>query len=147
MTRFLFLAVALLALSVPVQAGIIFDFNDVGTLNYVTGANPLVGTGLTIKDVTGQGTPINDGTTLLVTSSTMSFQTGNYIGSNAGTEWIFDQGGSFTINGIVNGQPTSLLASGKFTGNPQVIDLGAGMGKVFGGATFGFLNNNLASFY
>ena len=43
MTRFLFLAVALLALSVPVQAGIIFDFNDVGTLNYVTGANPLVG--------------------------------------------------------------------------------------------------------
>ena len=99
------LLVALLSLFLfvaPVQAAPILDFNmDAkhpagASISYVGGANPLVGVNISVDNVTGIGTPQNDGVTVPFVGI-LTFTTGNYTGGGA-TQWNFSGGGSISVD-------------------------------------------------
>src|SRR5207249_3437477 len=76
----------------PVQAGSL-DFGVIaptsGSISYAGSATPLVGADIQVDNVTGvDGTPANDGVTLLLSNATLNFTTGNFSGSDA-TTWFF----------------------------------------------------------
>jgi len=94
---------------VPARADIIVDFatgsaGSGGTVSYGGTGGPLVGTGIRIGQVTGDGTPSNAGTFAVtdVTPSygTMKFTTGNFASYSSGV-YTFNTGGSITIEGGV----------------------------------------------
>jgi hypothetical protein len=114
-------------------------------LSYQGGAAPLVGTGLYVDAVIGQGTPLNGGAALTA-QATLSFSTGNLLATTSNS-WEFAAGGSFSIVGTVPGlvnSPTTLF-SGTFTGDTTIVDLGDGTFKVLGGAVTGTLIPALAN--
>jgi len=96
----------------PVQAGSL-DFGVIaptsGSISYAGGATPLVGADIQVDNVTGvDGTPANDGVTLLLSNATLNFTTGNFSGSDA-TTWFFSGGGSISLTG---GVPALGIADG-----------------------------------
>jgi len=109
------------------QAAPVLDFGIVapttGTISYAGGASPLVGSGIEVDNITGIGTPSNNGVTVTCVSCTLNFTTGNLTSSTA-TTWNFGGGGSITITGgvdlIPGGAPEipvgTTLLSGSFDG-------------------------------
>jgi hypothetical protein len=118
-------------------------------ISYAGGVNPLVGSGITVKNVVGIDTPFHNLTSLTLSNAVLTFTTGDFLGTNGGTEWDFDQGGSFTLRGGISslGIPNgTVLVSG--------IDIGAvvtynpkGLFKVAIGDFTGLVNGKLANYY
>ena len=80
------------------RAGSMLDFNldpvhPVGaSISYAGGANPLVGSDLSVDSVFGLGTPLNDLSMLGLTGGLLNFQPGNLTGSDP-DDWFFGGGG------------------------------------------------------
>jgi hypothetical protein len=71
----------------------ILDFGIVaptgGTISYNGAGGPLVGTNITVDNVTGLGgTPLNNNVTIPITNGVLNFTSGNLTGSNP-TQWLF----------------------------------------------------------
>ena len=99
----------ILALSLsppPLQADAILDFNltspTTGTISYAGGANPLVGSNISVDSVVGLGTSANDGVTRNLFNAILTFTTGNLSGFVANKSWDFSGGGSITLVGGVD---------------------------------------------
>jgi hypothetical protein len=128
-----------------------FDIHPGGghlpSIAYAGGNQPLTGTDLFVNSVLGEGTPLQDGTSLSVLAR-LDFTTGNLVGMTSDT-WEFGGGGSFTIIGTVPGLilTTSTLFSGEFVGNSTVLDLGSGIFKVIGASVRGTLDATLAQYF
>ena len=91
--------------STPLQADAILDFNltspTTGTISYAGGANPLVGSNISVDSVVGLGTSANDGVVRSLFSARLNFTTGNLIGFTS-TTWDFSGGGSISLVGGVD---------------------------------------------
>jgi len=126
--RVLTLAVLFLSLiplaAQPAQADTIIDFSGAagGSVNYAGGAGPLIGTGLSILNVQGLGTPNNAGTLFGITGGVLNFTTGSFANFD-GTNWNFNGGGNITISGMGPGGSGPTLVLGSFLG-AQVSPLG-----------------------
>jgi hypothetical protein len=120
--RLLGILAAVMVAQVAFAAPTIIDFatglnnqNLTGTVTYAGGANPLVGTGIRIGQVSASNVPMNNGGYLVNgsqpcpisigpfnfpgnTCGEMSFTTGNYSSYNNGT-YFFGPGGSLTVTG------------------------------------------------
>ena len=98
-------ALALSLSSLPLQADAILDFNltspTTGTISYAGGANPLVGSNISVDSVVGLGTSANDGVVRSLFGARLNFTTGNLIGFTS-TTWDFSGGGSITLTGGVD---------------------------------------------
>jgi len=116
-TKGLLVAILSLFLFVgPVQAAAILDFNmDAihpagASISYAGGATPLVGVNISVDNVTGIGTPQNDGVTVPFVGI-LNFTSGIYTGGGA-TQWNFLGGGSISVD--IPSIPQNALA-GTFT--------------------------------
>ena len=98
-------ALALSLSSTPLRADAILDFNltspTTGTISYAGGANPLVGSNISVDSVVGLGTSANDGVVRSLFSARLNFTTGNLIGFTS-TTWDFSGGGSISLVGGVD---------------------------------------------
>jgi hypothetical protein len=126
--------------------------------NFSTGYD-LVGTGIEVTEVQGQGTPDNVGVTEAIYSApgvlggNLSFTSGSSTGV-----WTWGSGGTLTVTGCVQGVTgtgaggacqagdySNVLVSDAFT-SVQLVPVGNGQGFQFGGLT-GDINPTLAAFY
>lgn len=118
----LILALGLSFTPAPVKAYTIIDFGVIaptsGSIYYTGGVTPLYGTGIDVDNVTGIGTPLNNGVTIPLTGYFLNFTTGNLVSSNS-NNWYFSPGGSITIS-----DGTTTLLTGTFT-NVQVVAVGS----------------------
>jgi hypothetical protein len=123
--------------------------NPGASISFAGGANPLVGTGITITDVEGVGTPLNDLVTKLITGGVLTFTSGNLTGSSPG-EWDFGAGapGGITIKG---GIASLGIAGGStlLTGQIESASVVASTGnfKVAISDFVNIVNPTLAAFY
>src|SRR5262245_13515132 len=81
MKRLLLAVCLVVGMAGSVWADPFLDFGIVaptpGTISYAGGANPLVGTGIEVDNVTGLGTPLNNGVTIGLVGFALNFTTGN----------------------------------------------------------------------
>jgi hypothetical protein len=87
------------------RADAVLDFSGRfgGDVSYHGTGGPLQGGNLSITELTGIDTPLNDGTTLNF-HGILNFVTGNFVGYDAGTQtYTFAPGGLFTIHGNIPG--------------------------------------------
>jgi len=119
-----------------------------GSIVYGGAGGPLVATNVQIQDVTGVGTPANNGYTALLSNAVLNFTTGNFSGNNS-TSWFFGPGGSISL---VGGMPDAgipdgtTLFSGSFSAAATVTVVGTEVNIVI--ALFGDTKDpNLVSFY
>jgi hypothetical protein len=119
---------AILLLAQQAMADVLLDFNmdavhpASASISFAGGTNPLVGVNISVDNVVGLGTPVNDGVVLAITGGDLDFTTGNLVSTEA-EEWFFGSGGTITLagnigNGVVN------LISGTFT-SAQVEAVGS----------------------
>jgi hypothetical protein len=116
----LILALGLSFAPAPVKATPILDFGiiapTVGNISYAGGATPLIGAGISVDNVVGLGTPLNNGVTVPLSGYFLNFSSGNFTGSTSNS-WIFGPGGSISVaNGVT-------LLSGTLT-SASVISAG-----------------------
>ena len=132
------LVAVLMALGLSFQPGTveaisILDFtipgsNPGASISYAGGANPLVGSGISITDVSlvPAGTPIYN-----ILNGVLNFTTGNFTGSSP-TQWFFGAGSTITIVGTIDvdnsgtvnaGDITGTLLTGSFN-SAQVVNVG-----------------------
>jgi hypothetical protein len=149
-------AAAALAVASTAQAIPVLDFNlDAGhgataSVSYAGGGAPLIGTDLSVDNVIGLDTPLNDTTILTISGGLLNFETG---GNTGGYTWganpdicasLVDLFCSVTITGGVAAAgiaPGTTLLAGRITG-AQI----AGAGVVL--STFvNFVHEDLAGFY
>ena len=115
-----------------------FDqLSDGGTLSYNGTGGPLVGTNIVFQQVTGIGTPLENGTVLTCSPDcTLNFTTGNNTVETA-TGYVWAGGGTFTLTGTLFDGATEIasgtLLTGTFTGT--LLSPGGSLS----GAQFGFL--------
>jgi hypothetical protein len=124
-----------------------------GSITYAGGVTPLVGTNISVDNVTGiDGTPLNNNVARNLLTGLLNFTTGNFSSSTP-TTWTFSPGGSLTVsgcadlnnNGICDGtDPSGALLTGTFT-TATVLNLGTGY--IAGTAFFNTVNAVLAAFY
>jgi hypothetical protein len=133
----------LLLSAIPSEADPLLDFwigsPTTGTIFYIGGNNPLVGAGISVDSVVGLETPINDGVTQSLSGAVLNFTTGNFVSSTS-SEWVFDPGGSISIQ-----SGTTVLLSGTLT-DADVIK----SGSLFKVAIGGFIDTKdpgLLAFY
>jgi len=95
------LLVALAVLLVPgaLLADSFIDFNiqipTTGVIYFNGGlGTPLNGAHISVKSITGLGTPANNGQTITLIGAFLKFQTGGFTGSDS-THWFFDSPGGF----------------------------------------------------
>lgn len=114
-------ALLALALAAPAHATPSLDFNvsahypSIGTISYAGGANPLVGAGILVDDVTGLATQLHNGQLLPLANAYLNFTSGNLSGFDA-NNWKFGPGGTISIVGDVPalGLVGATLLSGSF---------------------------------
>jgi hypothetical protein len=165
------LVLALCLTPVAVKAVPVLDFNmDAlhpagASISFAGGANPLIGTNISVDSVTGLGTPLNSGTQINLHSAAapfgaiLTFTTGNFTGPGV-DEWLFGGGGKIsvdlpTVSGSVN------LLTGTFTDATVDVNLRTGFKVVistffdtkdpdllaiYGLPNVGFLGNTNLSF-
>ncbi|MFA5112000.1 MAG: hypothetical protein WC443_11380 [Desulfobaccales bacterium] len=114
--------VAILLMAGVAQAVVFFDFQvehpqfvaDQVTYDGVGG--PLVGTNIEVESVNVSGAPLNNGF-YPITDGLLNFTTGAFDSSGA-LNWVFNGGGSITINGNIALNPLfDIDMSGTFAGN------------------------------
>lgn len=149
---------ALLTLSVNAQATPILDFGTAfpyqGQVSWAGGSAPLTGVDIALADFVSTGTAAHAGEVQTCLNCTVSFETGDYLGSTANS-WNFAGGGQITVSGqldldgdlIADGACGTLL-SGTLD-NVSVFSLGGGLYKIeMLGTTFsGLLAPELANHY
>ncbi len=151
MKRAVLTAAVVLLLAPPLVLGDSFlDFGMLpgaaGTISYVGGSAPLVGSGITVSNVTGVGTPLNPGVTLSLSNAVLNWTTGSSTGS-----WTWGGGSTTTIT-IVGGVPLlgipdgTTLLSGTF-GTAQVIYLGSNFAKITAAAFSDVKDATLAAYF
>jgi hypothetical protein len=113
------------------KADATLDFNlggaGGGAINFAGGTNPLTGSNIPIRLLASNGTPLNSGQTLSVTSGFLNFTTGNLI-SYAGGLLTFAGNGNLSINGIISAigiTTQQTLLSGSFLGATFNVNTGA----------------------
>jgi hypothetical protein len=122
-----------------------------GSISYAGGASPLVGTNVTIREVTGiNGTPDNNNVTLQITGGLLNFRTGLYTGGGA-AQWDFGGGADsfITVTGGIAalGIPNdSVLLTGAF-GSASVLPFGGESFKIAGSSFSDQKNPTLANYY
>lgn len=110
MKRILTGVVLSLFLVVPAFAGGILDFGVIaptgGTISYAGGAAPLIGANITVDNVTGLGTTLNNNISLTITDGLWNFTSGLFIPTGSTEEWFFAAGGpaSITLVGTIAAQ-------------------------------------------
>lgn len=161
----LLLALAFLLVPTAALADAVLDFNIAppagGSISYDgTATGSLVGSGIRVATVTGEGTPLNDGVTLQIVGGVLNFATGPYVDSSANS-WSFGGGpDSFisiigSIEGMncpppycqeqsVGGGPGWLLWGG--FGNAEVTTIGTGY-KIAGAAFWDYKCYELLAFF
>jgi hypothetical protein len=97
---------------------------QIGTVSYDGIGGALVGTGLNFTSITGDGTPLNSGVSLVCDGCLLNFETGVNI-SEGPSVWEFASGGSFTVTGLAKTGGGDVIANGillqgSFTGTPLV---------------------------
>src|SRR5262249_14176980 len=82
------------------------DFNVIatttGSISYAGGANPLKGSNISVDNVVGLNTPMNNNVLRNCISCTLTFMTGNLSGSTPLTNWEFASGGTITLTGGID---------------------------------------------
>jgi len=127
------------AFSLSAQATATLDFNcspaTAGSISFGGPGTALVGTDIQVDSITGIGTPLNDGVTLIITDGVLNFNTGIFTGLGEG-EYDFAAGGSITLTGTTD-HGSGLLLSGTFVSSPSVphVVIGTGGGTVVGNFT------------
>ncbi len=118
-----------------------------GSISYGGGANPLIGTNISVNFVTGIDTPQNDGMTLSITGGLLNFTTGNLSGYSS-QGWVFDPGGILTITGVIPGiiNSTATLVSGGLV-SAEVYKQTIGTYKVTVGAFSDDANTTLSNYF
>ena len=97
--------IAVLALAIApasAWANSTLDFNitaspQSGTITYAGGANPLVGSNITVATVTCINCPLNSGVTLTLLNGVLNFNSGANTGG-----WTWGPGGSVTLTGGID---------------------------------------------
>ena len=93
------------------------DGHTSGTIQWLGGIAPLIGSGIKIAEVAGAGTPSNSGVQLPVTSGLLGFTTGAFDHYDTGAQTFYwKTGGGLTITGS---GPGCLTLSGCGTGTPN----------------------------
>lgn len=127
-----------------------------GTISYAGGAAPLVGSGISVDNVVGIDTLVNNSVVRNCIGCQLNFTTGGFV--SASGAWTFSGGGSTSLTGGIdltgNGvlgdagdiAAGSTLLTGMFTGSPTV-DLVGGNFKIAGAAFLDTKNDQLAAFY
>jgi hypothetical protein len=144
---------ALVGMTSTVHAQPSVDFtvpasNPGASISYAGGSNPLVGTNISITEVTGLGgTPLHNGVTQAVTGGVLNFTSGNF-GNSVGGDWEFGVGpaNSITITGAVPGAsipPSTTLLQG--TVLSAKVDVTSGMVAL--GAFINTIDPTLAAYY
>ncbi len=135
------------------QAAPILDFGIIaptsGTISYAGGTSPLVGSGISVDNVVGLGTPLNAGITQAqaCVDCFLNFTTGNFISSDP-TTLTFGAGGSISLTGAIPSlsiDPGTTLLNGFFSTNPIVMSLGEF--KLAGGGFADTKNQTLTNFF
>jgi hypothetical protein len=145
------LSLAVMASSVHAQPSVDFTVpasNPGASISYAGGSNPLVGTNISITEVTGLGgTPLHNGVTQAVVGGVLNFTTGNFSNS-VGGDWEFGVGSanSLTIAGAVPGAgipaSTTLLQGTVLSAKVDVTS-----GKVALGAFINTIDPTLAAYF
>ncbi|MGC8641282.1 MAG: PEP-CTERM sorting domain-containing protein [Isosphaeraceae bacterium] len=117
--------------------------NTGASISYATSGGDLVGTSISITDVTGIGTPSNAGAPVGITNGFLNFSSGAFASVN-GSEWDFGGGGPITITATSPFGGGALL-SGTIT-NAQVTGSG-GTYHVAIAAFFNTISSGVASYF
>ncbi len=144
-----------LGVGTPARAGSTLDFtvpasNPGASISYAGGATDLVGTDITITQVQGLNTPMNNLVTEAITSGSLNFTSGAFTGNVGTNEWDFGAGaaGGITITGGISSlgiADGSTLLSGTIESAKAFV--AAGTFKVGISAFFANVNDTLASSY
>ena len=126
---------------------------NTGLYSYGGGTNPLVGAGIQITEVTGEGTPVDSGDSPAVVGGLLSFTTGASTGG-----WNWGAGGTLTLTGCVQGvtgtgaghtcqagDNSTVLLSDGFT-SASITPIVGGVGITLGGLQ-GTMNPLVAAFF
>ena len=112
------------------QAAPILDFGIIaptsGTISYAGGTTPLVGSGISVDNVVGLGTPLIAGIAQACVDCFLNFTTGNFISSDP-ESLTFGTGGIISLTGAIPSlsiAPGTTLLDGFFSANPIVMSLG-----------------------
>lgn len=110
-----------LALFLSISPGVakadsVLDFGMIapaaGGVSFVSGTNPLVGTGIQIANVVGLITPVNQGVTRNIFGGDLEFTTGNLSGSDASHWYFYNSGGTITLHGGVDLNNNGVIDAG-----------------------------------
>ena len=127
-----------------------------GTISYAGGIAPLVGSGISVNNVVGLGTPSIDGITAACVNCVLTFTTGSLVSSDTNS-WNFG-GGSLSSISIVGGIELdgggigggdialgTILLSGNFQ-NATVLNLG-GTFQIAGASFMDMKDPSLLAYY
>jgi hypothetical protein len=123
-----------------------------GSISYAGGAAPLVGTNISVDNVTGLDTVLNNNVSFNLLNGVLNFTTGNLVSSNA-TTWNFGSGansfitltGSVDVNNDGIADITGDLMTGQF-GAASVTNL-SGVFKIAGASFFDFKDPELLALF
>ena len=128
--------------------------SNAGSVSFLGGATPLLGTNLQVASVTGFNSPSNPNAVLPIQQGTLNFATGAFTGTGTtGQEWDFGAGGSVSMTGAIPSlgitDPHTILLSGSFVGTPFVRPVAAGVNTlaVEGAGFLNLVNPTLASYF
>ena len=104
-----------------------------GTLTYDGVGGPLIGTDIVFEQITGDGTPLNNGATLTLVDGRLNFTTGPNS-AEPGPIYAWDGGGSFVLtadavlddalNDIIVPANDTVIMTGTFVGDPTIAAIG-----------------------
>lgn len=154
-----FMAVMMMSFAGGLQAAVL-DFSVIspttGTISYAGGANPLVGTNISVDLVAGIDTPLNTGVNVPLSGALLNFTTGNLSGSTS-TSWTFGGGASSSIiltggvdlNGSGIGTGDIALGSTLFSGTfgTAAVYTQSGTFRIAGSSFTDTKNAALAAFF
>jgi len=128
---------------------------DGGKLTWAgeVGNSPMIGTQIKFGTITGEGTPLNDGMTLEISSGFLNFSTGDWLSKDGsggpGTIYKWDGGGEFTLTGTVDygtGPVTGELLTGEWA-YPVSATVSLAAGTTFGGSGFDAKHPDLLDYF
>ena len=124
--------------------------NSLAWISYLPGSGKLVGTGISITEVEGVDTPLNDGLSEQISRGALSFTTGKLIDRPNSNEWDFGAGpvdGMTVVGGIssLGVRRNSTLVMGQVE-NAKVVKVGRRL-EVSASVLVDTVNSKLASHY
>jgi hypothetical protein len=156
---------ALMGASVAMAAPIL-DFGvpgqNTGSISYDGSAAPLIGNNISVTNVIGLDTPLNNGFVLPsigkgynILEGVLNFQTGNFVGSTSNT-WNFGGGSNsfITMTGVVDVNGNGIVDTGDISGTLMTGGFGTanvlysgGVFKIAGASFFDFKDPELLALF